>query len=197
MNTVSRKKSATLMCGALLASVLVIPESAVADPDLVTGLTSVNGDFSVASFVHQFLGAPTTYGLASYPLTVSSALSDRPGFDYEMIWDMTGFNTSFFAPNDLFWVELDIKDEQAKFPITALIIKDWQGVDILDWQDLTGTGNGFTNGTIGVAIPMAHMQPTGSGNEFFTIQWAQAVPTPGALVLFGLAAGIKGRRRRR
>ena len=91
MNPVSTKKSATLMCGALLASIVVIPQSATADPDVILGVTSSNGDFSVQSFVHQFLGAPTIYGLSIYPLVVSSALSDRPGFDFELTWDLTGF----------------------------------------------------------------------------------------------------------
>ena len=195
MDPVSTKKSATLMCGALLASIMVIPETATADPDQIFGVTSANGNFSVQSFVHQFLGPPTTYGLSAYPLVVSSALSDRPGFDFELTWDLTGFDTSFFAPDDMFWVELDIKDENTDTPIIAIGVKDWEGVEITDWIDLTGNGSGFTNGTIGLAFPFFHIQPTGSGHEFFTIQWAQ-VPTPGALALLGLA-GVVGRRRRR
>lgn len=195
MNPVATKKSAALMCGALLASILVIPETATADPDVILGVTSSNGDFSVQSFVHQFLGPPTTYGLSIYPLVVSSALSDRPGFDFEMTWDLTGFGVNFFLANDLFYVELDIKDDNTETPIIAIFVKDWEGNEITDWIDLTGTGTGFTNGTIGLAFPFFHLQPEGSGHEFFTIQWAQ-IPAPGALALLGLA-GVVSRRRRR
>ena len=197
MNTETAKKSRKLISGAVLAAVMGgATEIAIADPVDVVGVTSANGVTSVFSFVHTFGGSPTTYANSAYPLTVSSALSDRPGFEFEMTWDLTAFDTSFFDPTDLFYVDLAIKDEGTDLPILAILVKDFEGVEITDFVDLTGTGNGFTDGTIFVGIPFAHLQPTGSGQEFFTIQWSQ-IPGPGGIALLGIFGGVCVRRRRR
>ncbi|TDJ59415.1 MAG: hypothetical protein E2O40_00130 [Planctomycetota bacterium] len=197
MNTQTTKKSRKLLSGAVLAAVMGgATEITIAEPIDIVGETSANDITSPASFVHTFLGAPTTYGFsAAYPLTVSSALSDRPGFQFELTWDLTGFDPGFFPPTDLFHVELVIKDPGTNIPITALFIKDAQGVQITDFVDLTGSGSGFTAGTIGVAIPFAHFQPTGAAS-FFTIQWAQ-IPGPGGIALLGIFGAVGIRRRRR
>lgn len=197
MNAQTAKRSRKLVSGAVLAAVMGgATEITIAEPMDILGVTSENGDFSVQSFVHTFLGPPTTYGLAAYPMTVSSALSNRPGFQFEMTWDLTAFDTSFFPATSLFYVELTIKEPGTNTPIIAVGVKDWDNQEITDFFDLTGTGNGFTDGTIGLAIPFFHIQPTGSGQEFFTIQWAQ-IPGPGGIALLGIFGAVGVRRRRR
>ncbi len=195
MNSQTAKKSRKLVSGAVLAAVMGgATQITIAEPGDILGVTSEGGDFSVQSFVHTFLGPPTTYGLSIYPMTVSSAVSDRPGFQFELTWDLAAFGTDFFLPTDLFYVELEIKAPGTNIPIVAILVKDVSGQEILDWVDLTNTGIGYTDGTIGVAIPFAHLQ--GAGQEFFTIQWAQ-IPGPGGIALLGIFGTVGCRRRRR
>ena len=195
MNSETAKKSRKLVSGAVLAAVMGgATQITIAEPLNILGVTSQDGVFSLQSFVHTFLGQPTTYGLSFYPMTVSSAASDRPGFQFELTWDLSAFGTTFFLPTDLFYVELEIKVPGTKAPIIAILAKDFAGQEILDTVDLTGTGNGYTDGTIGVAIPFAYLQ--GAGQEFFTIQWAQ-LPGPGGIAILGIFGAVGLRRRRR
>jgi hypothetical protein len=165
-----------------------------ADPEEILIQTVSGGGTSLFSLVHTF-GSSDTYGSSVYPMTVSSGLSDREDWDYEVTWDLTAFDTSFFDPDDTFNVLMEIKADDTDSPISEISVKDAAGNETDAWIDLTGTGTGHTNGSISLGVIFEIIQPSGSGNEFFTIQWNQ-VPAPGAMALIGLAA-LAGRRRRR
>ena len=70
MNAQAIKKSAPLMCGALLASVMGVTEVANADPTEMLINTVSSGGTSPYSVIHAF-GTTQTYGSSFYPLTIS------------------------------------------------------------------------------------------------------------------------------
>ena len=189
-------KSATLMCGALLASVLGTTEVAQADPtDILIG-TALNGA-SGASAVHTFGGAPTTYGaLSPYFITVSSGDSDREGWQYEVQFDLSAFDVGFLGPSAIFSISMIIKDDATSRPISAVNVKDVNGNDI-EFITAPDLPDGFGNGDIFLGvfagdIDLGDGNPT---NDIVTVQWNQ-VPAPAAFALLGLG-GLVGSRRRR
>ena len=139
----------------------------------------------------EFGGPTTTYNLP-YGISVSSELSQRPGWTYELLFDLTFFDIFFFPGDHTFDVHLDIKPPgNPGPPICEIALKDAFG-DPLGFVDLTGNGTGFTGETIDIAISVADLQFTA---PFFTVQWNQ-VPAPGAFALLAGASLITLRRRR-
>ena len=189
-------KTGTLVCGALLASVVAPMEMAQAGggPGDIFLVTSINGDFSVQSAIHTFLGAPTTYGLSVYPLTVSSALSSDPDFMYEMTWDLAGFGLDYFGTVDNFFVDLDLSSDPNA--INGLEVKGSDGASVLAFTDTTGSGMGYNGTAVGLYLSVGDLLAQGGpADHGFTIQWS-TVPAPGALALLCLG-GLVGARRRR
>jgi MYXO-CTERM domain-containing protein len=185
-------KSATLLCGALLASVCGAVETASANPTELAITTSINGTFSVASAFHTFGGPATTYGAATYPITVSSGASSAVGFDYAIDFDLIGFDISYFPAGDMFHVAIDVAMDGGK-KIGAMEVVNYSGA-VIAITDLSGTGTGHTDGSIMFSFDVLSVYP-GIGGEGFVINFT-TVPAPGALALLGLAGVAGGRRRR-
>lgn len=203
-------KNATkaLLCGALLASVLpAIEQTVSADPGSITVHTNMTGDadneFSLFSGVHTFGGAATVLPYAStfYSITVTSALSQRPGWQYEVTFDYINFGISFFQGasfnNSQAEIVLEIDDPNG---VGSYTVKDWFG-NAIAWteyggsggsEDLAIYGHDLSAGVIHIFIDADDIAAGGVG---FSVQW-NAVPAPGALALLGVA-GVIGKRRRR
>jgi len=187
----------TLLCGALLASVLpAIEHTAQADPTEITVLTasfnSVSGyAASVFSSLHTF-GTTSMHGLATYPVHFTSGFSARPGWTYEMVVDFSDYDPGFFVPfgYDALAIYLFIKEPGTTAPISEINVKDGTGADLA----YTGMFNleGHDDGVIGIHVDTNAVI---AGGFTVTIQWNQ-VPAPGALALLGVA-GLVGKRRRR
>lgn len=192
MKTITIKKSATLLCGALMAAVATTTDVS-ADPGVINVNTfatrPANPSFSNFLGNHTFGGAPTVLG-GFYSQTVTSGLSNRPGWEYQLNVDYANFGTSYFAGGGwTFVINLVIKPENTPSPITAVTIKDSQGNTYVNPVLLT-----FTPGSIQVRLTA---EAVIGGGDWVSIQWNQGeIPAPGALALLGIA-GLAGTRRRR
>ncbi|MBT8485461.1 MAG: hypothetical protein HKO59_09120 [Phycisphaerales bacterium] len=183
------KKSAPLICGALLASVAMTAEVTMADPGTLGLTTSINGISSVFSGSHVFGGATTILGGGIYTIEVDSALSTRPGFDFEVRFNVVPFSIGFFGGSDLFHVDITgIKAPGDPQPIDEVAIKSTFGGGAVPFND-----NGIDGGNIRVTMLVSDVIAAG---EDITIQWNQ-IPAPGAIGLLAVAGVVGGRRRRR
>lgn len=193
-------KNATkaLLCGALLASVLpAIEQTASADPGTLGLETNVTGDadneFShFTGFSHSFGGATILpYDSAFYSIIVTSGLSNRAGWQYEITFDYINFGISFFQNSASFTnpaaeVHVTVDDPDG---IGSYTVKGYDGSAIA-WTE--GADHNLGNGVFHILVLLDEVE---AGDYGFTIQW-NAVPAPGALALLGVA-GVVGKRRRR
>ena len=190
MKTLTAKNSTKMVCGALLASVMTMTDVASAAPGLMNVRTfpSINGGaspiFSDFNANHQFGGAPTIVG-GFYSLTITSNLSTRPGWQYDLLVDYANFGTTYFAGGGFTFVVQITGITDPAGSISAVNIKDAFGQNYLG-AVVTNTAN-----SIEVRISADSII---AGGDWMTIQWA--VPAPGALALLGMAGMVGSRRRR-
>jgi hypothetical protein len=194
---VTKTTSVKLLCGALLATMVVAETPASADPTDITVIGDwfrSNGTFySGINGVHTFGGPVTTIPGTSptFTVDVSSGPSQRPGWTYELtidFYDFALFNLG--GDGGSFWqFTFNIKDEPTGNPISEYEVKNGAGI-VLAVADL-----GSTDGTITFQLLNSAFDLPGASQDKLTIQWNQ-IPAPGALALLGVA-GLVGKRRRR
>ena len=200
MKTLTPRKTGTLVCGALLATIVAVEEPANADlilgqsPIIVSGswVLPTGGVYTnVGPGTHIFGGAPTVLPGTLYPqftVGVTSGLSQRPGWQYEVVLDFSQFGVAGLGVGS--WqTQLDIKPQPAANPITGYQVKNSLG-EVINTVDLGSNG-----GTIHISNNWADFNFAGTP-PLLIIQFNQA-PAPGAFALLGVAGVISGSRRRR
>jgi len=174
----------TLAAGTLALG--VVGASASAAPDifdvLVETVSATGFTENINFFDHQFGTSVTSPEFFS--LTITSGMSDREGWQYQIEIDYTQYDVGFFTTGTSTVDLLGIKSPDSPFPISDARAKDAFGNDI---GSIVFDGGNIT--WVGVANDIL------AGGERVTIQWNQ-IPAPGAIALLGLAGLTAGRRRR-
>jgi hypothetical protein len=196
MEKTLQAKSATLVCGALLASITALTDTVDAAPVAIGIDTFVHATGSTQAFsriigTHQFGTQGQVMGAPPYTITVSSNPSQRPGWQYELMVNYTAYDPGYFIPFGIDRLTLDlngIKPDGAPDPIIAINVKH------IDGSTYTSGQNSFTGTSIHVDVAIAEVIAPGS-NNIIIVQWNQ-FPAPGGLALLGVAGVLGGRRRR-
>lgn len=190
MKASTATRSTRMMCGALLASVMTMNDAASAAPGFINvfHFSSLDGGNSVV-FVdptgfHTFGGQPTVFG-SFYTFTVSSSISARPGYNYELNVDYANYGTGYYAGGGFTFVLNLTGIVDPAGSISSLNVKDGFG------QNYAGAVMTHTANSIEIRISADAII---AGGDWMTVQWA--VPAPGGLALLGLT-GMLGSRRRR
>lgn len=151
--------------------------------DVLTTNVSETGFTEEQNFIGHEFGTTETSDFF-FPITISSGLSDRDDWTYQLVIDYTENDLGFFGNGSASIEILNIKGPDDPMPIIEVQAKDAQGNPIGQWE--------FDGGNIFWAAGTSEILESG---EIVVIQWNQ-IPAPGALALLGIA-GLCGARRRR
>jgi MYXO-CTERM domain-containing protein len=198
-------KSAPLLCGALLASICTVTESADAVPvtfAFKTYSSSATGtsQLSLMQGPHNYNSGPQNYtapfGGGTYFCITNSGPSQRPNFQYEMVIDFTPFGITY-APGTHQTIEmLEIKPPGVPDVVTDFVVKRSDGSLYATQTVPGGLAGGVVNGGTGIRFTLLQADIQAAPGDTVIIQWNQA-PAPGALALLGVAGLVGGSRRRR
>jgi len=174
----------TLAAGAFALGAVSASASAV--PDIFDVIVTTTGGFTeVAPFLgHEFGTSDSFAPFPGFPINISSGLSDREGWQYQIVIDYREYDIGIFGSGTSTVELLGIKSPDSPFPITDARAKDAFGNDI-GGIEFDGGNIIWVGGTMDIL----------NSGELVTIQWNQ-IPAPGAIALLGLA-GLTGTRRRR
>lgn len=193
MNRTQSLAAATAIAVAGVASAGVVAPTEFSVNSLTTSGTGTIEDFTIDPYVFgstDFLDFTSDNGLPDgFFIEVTSGVSDRIGFDFEVIFNYSEYDIGFFEPN-------------GTHSLTLTDLYDDPGIQILDVFAKTASGDSIgsisTDGeNIVFDAPVADiLAAIGAGEDLpITIQFA--IPAPGAVALLGMAGLAGGRRRRR